>query len=118
MKTFNLITAAGAAALSEESEAHISLPLMEIDKTIRELASGPEGVREFICYVPGTWHSQPVLDLCPRPTSLQNRIMHVLYDVGFQVRFDTDKTSYVPRGLADDDGNGPEYINWCIHIKW
>ena len=26
--------------------------------------------------------------------------------------------SYVPRGLADDDGNGPKHINYGMTVGW
>jgi hypothetical protein len=52
------------------------------------------------------------------PNDIQARVMEDLRNAGFEVTFGRDGKSYVPRGLADDDGNGPSHINVGFHIKW
>lgn len=32
--------------------------------------------------------------------------------------WESESESYVPRGLADDDGDGPSYTNYGIRITW
>ena len=44
--------------------------------------------------------------------------MMKLTELGYKVSWCTDGASYVPLGLADDYGEGPEYINVGIHISW
>ena len=51
-------------------------------------------------------------------TPLHTSTMMKLTELGYKVSWGTDGASYVPRGLADDYGEGPEYINVGIHISW
>lgn len=52
------------------------------------------------------------------PTPVQARVMEELKELGFSVTFGKDGEPYVPRGLSDDNGNGPKHINYGFHIKW
>ena len=55
----------------------------------------------------------------PRPDPLQLCIIAKLQELGYAARWlDSEGESYVPRGLADDDGNGPHYQNYGILISW
>ena len=49
---------------------------------------------------------------------LHSSTMMKLTELGYKVKWDTDGDPYVPLGLADDYGEGPEYINVGIHISW
>lgn len=51
-------------------------------------------------------------------TPLQWAVVNKLKELGYTSRIDLDGDYYVPRGLADDDGNGPKHINYGIHIGW
>jgi len=43
----------------------------------------------------------------------------MLEDLGYTSRWVPQYDDvYAPRGLADDDGDGPSYINYGIHIGW
>lgn len=54
-----------------------------------------------------------------QPTPLQNRIISKLTELGFSARWiDSHGTAYVPRGLADLEGNGPLHTNYGILIGW
>ena len=49
---------------------------------------------------------------------LHTSTMMKLTGLGYKVIWGTDGDPYVPRGLADDYGEGPAYINVGIHISW
>ena len=49
---------------------------------------------------------------------LHSSTMMKLTELGYKVKWGTDGDPYVPRGLADDYGEGPDYINVGIHISW
>lgn len=51
-------------------------------------------------------------------TPLQKAAVEKLQELGYRARIVLDGDSYVPRGLADDDGNGPKHINYGIQIGW
>ena len=51
-------------------------------------------------------------------TPLHTSTMMKLIELGYKVRWGTDGAPYVPLGLIDDYGQGPEYINVGIHISW
>ena len=51
-------------------------------------------------------------------TSVHRGVALILKDQGYVVSMEQDGASYVPRGLADDDGDGPEYTNYGFHIGW
>ena len=41
-----------------------------------------------------------------------------LSSLGYTVSFGKNGHPFVPRGLADDHGEGPTYINYGLHIAW
>ena len=45
-------------------------------------------------------------------------MIETLKDQGYVVSIEQDGASYVPRGMADDEGDGPEYTNYGFHIGW
>ena len=51
-------------------------------------------------------------------TSVHQGVVEALKELGYVVSIGQDGASYVPRGLADDDGDGPEYTNYGFHIGW
>lgn len=51
-------------------------------------------------------------------TPFQRQIHDKLTELGYHVRFGRDGDPYVPRGLADDDGNGPRHTNCGFTIGW
>ena len=53
-----------------------------------------------------------------QPDATQARIIARLHDFGLEASWYRDNDSYVPRGLADDDGQGPAYSNYGIQIGW
>jgi len=51
-------------------------------------------------------------------TPLQKAVVTKLKELGYLAEIKLDGKQYVPRGLADDDGNGPKHQNYGIHIGW
>ena len=55
----------------------------------------------------------------PRPDPLQTGIIEKPRALGYTVQWlESEGESYVPRGLADDAGDGPSYTNYGIRITW
>ena len=110
------ITAEQARYLVDESDAGIDYILKDIDKNIRDAAR--KGERVLVSYALHAWLSRPLTDLFVKPNDVQLKVMKFLRKYNYSVEFNTHGDSYVPKGLADDFGMGPKYINWCIHIRW
>jgi hypothetical protein len=51
-------------------------------------------------------------------TSVNQGVVEALKELGYVVSIEQDGASYVPRGMADDEGDGPEYTNYGFHIGW
>lgn len=51
-------------------------------------------------------------------TPLQHQVLDKLHKLGFRVSISKHGNSYVPRGLADDDGNSPKHQNYGYCIGW
>lgn len=54
----------------------------------------------------------------PRLEPLQQKVFDELKKHGYAVSYGFYGEGYVPRGLADDDGNGPMYRNYGITVTW
>ncbi len=48
----------------------------------------------------------------------QQKVMEELRNIGYTTKFGSYGDKYVPRGLADDDGNGPSHMNYGFLIAW
>lgn len=77
--------------------------------------------KELFLYIDGLWKAHegykvPYVEL----SSIQGLIMKELTNRGCGVTFgkDPDDLGYVPRGLADDCGEGPTYFNVGITVRW
>jgi hypothetical protein len=51
-------------------------------------------------------------------TSVHQGAVAALKELDYVVSIARHGESYVPRGLADDDGDGPLYTNYGFHIGW
>lgn len=51
-------------------------------------------------------------------TPLQKAVVDKLKELGYHAEIKIDGDWYVPRGLQDDDGNGPKHVNYGIMIGW
>ena len=107
-----MITAAEAKTLYDQSGVEVDKYLHKIEPEIKAAAiSGKRTVFHFI-------GSRDVFTH-PRPDPLQTRIIEKLRELGYTVQWlDSEGESYVPRGLADDDDEGPSYTNYGIQIAW
>lgn len=51
-------------------------------------------------------------------TPLQQAVADKLKELGYRVEIKLEGAPYVPRGRADDNGNGPTIQNYGIQISW
>lgn len=62
------------------------------------------------------------IDCCsstlPKMSDLEYKVVGELQKLGYKVNYTFYGDKYVPRGLADDDGNGPEHQNYGILVSW
>ncbi len=49
---------------------------------------------------------------------IRERLILALRSLGYEANLYPHGSPYVPRGLADDDGNGPRTQNYTIIIRW
>ena len=51
-------------------------------------------------------------------TPLQKAVVDKLKELGYRAEIKLYGDKYVPRGVADDDGDGPWHGNYGISISW
>lgn len=109
-----MITAQQAKALYDESGAEVQAFLRyHVEKQIKDAASG--GKRSVTIHLGGLEYFH---HLDQEITPLQKAVVDQLKVLGYTAKIETYGDSYVPRGLADDDGNGPQHRNYGIIIGW
>lgn len=54
----------------------------------------------------------------PNPTNLEQAVMSKLISLGYVVKLMKYGGTYIPRGLSDDNGDGPTYINYGLCVGW
>lgn len=107
-----MITAAQAKELYDQSGAEVNDFLThKVEKYIRDAAMA--GKRSVFVLVDSeeTWKT-----ITPSPFNRQ--VIDKLKELGYTAKFGRDGESYVPRGLADDNGNGPKHTNVGYTIGW
>ena len=108
-----MINAQQAKALYDESGAEVNHFLTyEVEKQVIAAAKGEKRTCTILL------GSAEVLYRTPEPDPLQKAIIAALIKLGYMAKFVSYGDKYVPRGLADDDGNGPEHQNYGIVIGW
>lgn len=107
-----MITAKEAKALYDASDAEAKGLMKSFESQIIEaVKSGKQWIVITIGSSPTT--------KTPQPDSVQKRVMELLNELGYVSRWVAqDGAAYIPRGLMDDYGNGPMYVNYGIHIGW
>ena len=106
-----MITAQEAKALYDWTGAEIQDYLNKVlEKEIVRMAKS--GKREYTHHI-GAEPYDP-----PKPTPVQQGVVDELKKLGYTARYGVYGSSYVPRGLADDNGDGPMYQNYGILIRW
>lgn len=109
-----MITAKEAKQLYDESGAEVEQFLKnEVEKRVTDAAKGGK------CYVFIHLGSVKQFEYLDRTiTPLQQAVADKLKTLGYHARIRLDGDKYVPRGLADDNGNGPTIQNYGIQISW
>jgi hypothetical protein len=110
-----MLTAFEARKITEESDIKVDNILDQLDSLIRARARACKDT--LSCYLPDTWYASTLREGI-HPNDFQRKIMNKLADHGFKVKLARDGDPYVPKGLADNEGNGPIHYNWCIVIGW
>jgi len=109
-----MITAQQAKVLYDESGAEVQAFLAHsVEKQIKDAASS--GKRTVIIHL-GALEILRHLD--QEITPLQKAVVAQLKVLGYKAAIEMYGDRYVPRGLADDDGNGPQHRNYGIEIGW
>ena len=70
------------------------------------------GARQYIHHMGAEEHILPEL------TPLEKKALEELGKLGYTHQYIFYGERYVPRGLADDNGDGPGYKNYGIVVKW
>lgn len=109
-----MITAKEAKKLYDESGAEVDHFLKS--KVEINVVSAAKSGKRFVFIFLGSKGSFDHLDQMITP--LQKAVVDKLKELGYRAEIKLDGESYVPLGLADDDGNGPFHTNYGIHIGW
>jgi hypothetical protein len=109
-----MITAKEAKKLYDESGAevdHFLKHTVEIN-VVSAAKSGKRYATVHLGTVPQFEYLHQVI------TPLQHAVVDKLKELGYQAAIKLDGEQYVPRGWADDDGNGRTVQNYQIVISW
>lgn len=106
-----MISAKEAKAIYDESGAEATALLNQFEEPIRNAAR--EGKRNVFCHL-GCNETYVRLEATP----LQKQVMDKLSALGYRVQMCKDGGEFIPRGLADDDGNGPKHYIYGFAIHW
>jgi hypothetical protein len=106
-----MINAIQARELVAESGVEADAVLKTLDPLITNAAK--EGKRELFYFLDAERTSSNLPS-----TPLNKMVLSKLGTLGFSANMSWHGVSYVPRGLADDDGNGPQHKNFGYLIRW
>jgi hypothetical protein len=109
-----MITAQEAKRLYDESGKEIQdfIKFTVEKEVIKAATSGKRQVSIHLGSIEMFYHLDQEI------TPLQKGVVAALKDLGYQVDIRLDGEPYVPRGLADDDGKGPQHRNYVLSIGW
>jgi hypothetical protein len=109
-----MITAKEAKELYDQSGQEVADYLKHsVEKKVKEAAEG--GKRQVFIDMGSVRQFEYLRSTI---TPLQQAVADKLKELGYRVEIKLDGESYVPRGLADDNGNGPTIQNYGIQISW
>lgn len=109
-----MITAKEAKQLYDESGAEVEQFLKNsVEKKIADAAKG--GKRFVFIDLGSIRFYEHVQD---KLTPLNKAVIERLVELDYRARVVLAGEPYVPRGLADDDGNGPKHQNYGIQVGW
>jgi hypothetical protein len=109
-----MINAKEAKALYDKSGQEVA-DYLKINVEPVVIRAATDGKRKVFILLGSTRFSS---EMRAEITSVHRGIALILKDQGYVVSIEQDGDSYVPRGLADDDGDGPSYTNYGFHISW
>ncbi len=109
-----MITAKEARQVYDESGAEVN-NFLKYKVEIHIVSAAKSGKREVVIHI-GTTGPFEYVD--QKITPLEWAILDKLKELGYTAKIENYGDSYVPRGLADDDGDGPSHRNYGIHIGW
>ena len=108
-----MISAEEAKALYDASGEEVEAFLKSaVEPKVVEAARA--GKRKVFIFVGG----EPTYGIENARQPVHDAAIVKLKKLNYGVSWGADGEAYVPRGLADDDGNGPAYINYGIHVGW
>lgn len=110
-----MITAGELRKVVETSQRQVDETLAKIEPKLVEAAEA--GEREYACYREVPWDAKSSY-CAPEPTRLQQKLVDALKSFGYSAKVEMHGDAYVPRGLADDDGNGPMHQNHVLVVRW
>jgi hypothetical protein len=109
-----MINAKEAKALYDKSDQEVADYLKnKVEPVVIKAAT--LGKRKVFILLGSTQFSSEMRD---EITPVRRSVVEALEELGYVVSIAQDGESYVPRGLADDDGDGPLYTNYGFHIGW
>lgn len=108
-----MITAKEARSLYDHAGAEVKAYLAKIEPVICKAAK--DGNLFVVLYVDGLWEA---VQYQSRMTPIQERVKAELETLGFRVTYGKVGDGYIPRGLMNDDGEGPTYYNICLTVGW
>ena len=109
-----MLTAQEAKVLYDQSGA-------EVDEFLKytvekEVTNAAKGGKRTVTILLGSL--EPLRHLDQEVTPLNKAVVAKLKELGYIAHIERYGESYVPRGLADDDGRGPSHTNYGIRIGW
>ena len=107
-----MLSAKEALEIVNNSDAEVLKSLKMFDEQIRYYSA--KGERKYFYNMGSTEAYLPLPTLKPLAVS----VMSSLKALGYSVEYCSYGDFYVPRGLADDDGNGTSYKNYGILVRW
>ena len=107
-----MLSAKEAREIVESSDVEVLKVLEMFDEKIRYTAA--QGKKEYFYYM----DAAEMYRGTPLAKPLVVSVIERLRALGYSAEYSFYGDSYVPRGLADDDGDGPEYTNYGIVVRW
>jgi len=109
-----MITAQEAKKLYDDS-GHQSEVFLKTEVEPKVTAAAKEGKLSVIVYL-GTFRTIGHFQGEVKP--LQKAVVQKLLGLGYRAEIKPYGDPYIPMGLKDLDGNGPQHQNFGIHIHW
>lgn len=109
-----MLTAAEAKKLYDES-GHEVQTFLDIAVEPLVTAAAKKGQRSCHIHIDTI---ETFENLSTKITPLQYGVLKKLEELGYRSSISLKGLPYVPRGLADDYGDGPKHTNYGFNIHW